>query len=244
MIRYLSIVLVLLTINLLAQENCEGSKFSVSANADLVSRYIWRGMEFGENTPHFQPYLGIGYNLSNSVNFTLGAWGSYGFTGNYNESDLSATVTFATDKSGTFTFGLSDYYYPYLGLDYSNYKKEGDGAHTVELAFNYYGNASFPIHILLSNNILNTPKDEKSFYAELGYSFVINDVSLNIFAGGANGISSWHLIPETGFKVINVGINAAKSLKLNESLSIPVSVSWIMNPYLKTTYVVAKVTLF
>ncbi len=242
--RLLQILFVLLAINLAAQENCEESKFSVSANADLVSRYIWRGMEFGENTPHFQPYLSLGYNFTEAINFSIGAWGSYGFTGIYNESDLSATLSFSTEKSGLFTLGLSDYFYPYLGMEYSNYKKEGEGAHTMEVAFNYYGSECMPIHILVSNNILNTPKEEKSFYVELGYTFNMKDISLAVFAGGATGVSSWHLIPESGFKVINTGITASKSLILSENLSIPVSVSWIMNPYLKTTYMVAKVTVF
>lgn len=244
MTRLLIILIVLVSINITAQDNCEESKLNVSANADLVSRYIWRGMEFGENTPHFQPYLSLGYNLSEAVSFSLGAWGSYGFTGIYNESDLSATILYSTEKSGSFSIGLSDYFYPYLGMEYSNYKKEGEGAHTMEIAFNYYGTECMPIHILVSNNILNTPKDEKSFYAELGYTFNVKDATLSLFAGGATGISSWHLIPDTGFKIINAGITASKSLTINDNLSIPVSVSWIMNPYLKTTYLVGKVTIF
>jgi len=234
----------LFSITMLAQENTCESKFNVNVNADLVSRYIWRGMEYGENTPHFQPSLSFGYNFNDNVNLLLGAWGSYGFTGAYNESDLSATLSINTEKSGLFSIGLSDYFYPYLGVDYSNYKKEGEGAHTIEIAFNYYGPESLPIHILVSNNILNTPKDEKSFYAELGYTFTINDVSVSVFGGGASGISSWHMISDTGFKVINTGISASKTLAINDNLSIPVGISWIMNPYLKTTYMVAKVTIF
>jgi hypothetical protein len=243
MMRVLQVILILLAFDVFAQGNCEHNKFNASANVDLVSRYIWRGMEFGENTPHFQPYINLNYNFTSTVNFTLGAWGSYGFTGDYSESDLSATLNIATESAGAFSLGLSDYFYPFVGLDFSNYKKEGEGAHTIELAFNYYGTEHFPIHLLFSNNILNTPKDEKSFYAELGYSFRVQDVSLSIFAGGASGVSSWHLINETGFKIINTGVTASKEVKINESISIPVGISWIMNPYLKTTYIVAKITL-
>ncbi len=42
-----------LSVGIQAQEKTSG----FSLGADLVSRYIWRGVDFGGPSPHIQPYL-------------------------------------------------------------------------------------------------------------------------------------------------------------------------------------------
>ncbi|MFH0736683.1 MAG: hypothetical protein V1773_19125 [bacterium] len=83
-------VLLILSINtiLSAQEECKSTSLDkcfidVSVGADVVSRYLWRGMEFGGNpaTPQFQPWISFNFQLNDENSITVGGWGSYGFTG-------------------------------------------------------------------------------------------------------------------------------------------------------------------
>ena len=55
----------------------------VDLGADLVSRYVWRGTDFG-NSASVQPYLSVGF-----AGVEAGAWASYPITAaGANENDL------------------------------------------------------------------------------------------------------------------------------------------------------------
>src|SRR3989338_6056217 len=81
------------------------SSAQVTVGADVVSRYVWRGVDFG-NSPGFQP--AIGYTTGS---LSIGTWGSYSFAGTgtaFSEHDLWASYSFATPP-GTFTVLFTDY---------------------------------------------------------------------------------------------------------------------------------------
>ena len=68
------------------QADTTKSNWDNSVYADLVSRYVWRGSDFG-NSPAIQPGLDISYK-----NFTVGAWGSASLASlNLQEADLFAS---------------------------------------------------------------------------------------------------------------------------------------------------------
>ena len=81
------VILLILTINtiMLAQEEfkntCSDKCFvDVNFGADIVSRYLWRGMEFGGTsttaaTPQFQPWISFNFQLNDENSITVGAWG-------------------------------------------------------------------------------------------------------------------------------------------------------------------------
>src|SRR6056297_2632945 len=77
----------------------ETSKPSFYMNADVVSRYLWRGLLYSPNV-NIQPTAGLSVG-----NFFVGAWGSYGISDKYAEVDFFAGVT-----AGNFMFMVSDYY--------------------------------------------------------------------------------------------------------------------------------------
>jgi len=68
-------------------------------SADIVSRYVWRGMLFG-GTPHVQ--LTASYSKGG---FSAGVWGSYGVAMPFYEIDL-----FASYSLSAFTFTIFDYF--------------------------------------------------------------------------------------------------------------------------------------
>jgi len=62
---------------------------SVTGNIDLMSRYIWRGQEYGQS-PSIQPSLSATWK-----NITLGSWGAYKLTGaGDQETDFSLSADF------------------------------------------------------------------------------------------------------------------------------------------------------
>ncbi|MBL7987021.1 MAG: hypothetical protein JNJ94_03045, partial [Chlorobi bacterium] len=127
-------------------------------SADIVSRYIWRGSEYGKfnnnhNSPHIQPTAAFSIILNNSTTLSLGFWGSYGFNGDYSENDLYLNAFIPTEIIDL-SITLNDYYYPMYGINITNFDGEGKGAHTLE------GNIvltlkNIPLKFMISNNIHN-----------------------------------------------------------------------------------------
>jgi hypothetical protein len=231
-----------------SQDSTKSKCLEFDFGADVVSRYVWRGQELGQTqadpaAPQFQPYASFNININENNQIQIGAWGSYGFTGRYNENDLSLKYSMTEKSAGTFSLSTNDYYYPYLEIPFSNFKKEGQGAHTIELAFGYNGPEKFPVNFLISNNILNDSIGNKSLYVEVGYGANIADVAVNFFVGAAKGKSSWHGINTDKFELCNVGFSATKNLKITNDYSLPLGISWIMNPHLKKTYLVFKASI-
>ena len=228
------------------EKTCTGKSFvDVSFGADVVSRYLWRGMEFGGTStaaasPQFQPYINFDFKLNDENIITLGGWGSYSFSNEYEECDLTLKYAYSPKNVGTFSLKLSDFYFPHMGFSYFNFDKKGLGGHTVELDFAYDGTEKFPVHFLVANNVLNDADASSSFYAEVGYTVKIKDVSVFLFTGGATGISPWNQIYEDGFKVSFTGLTASKTVKITDDFSVPVGVTYMVNPHLKKSYIAVK----
>ncbi|MBK7979033.1 MAG: hypothetical protein IPK06_03285 [Ignavibacteriae bacterium] len=223
------------------------SPFSINFGADLVSRYIWRGIEFGtdakgNSSPHFQPTGTLTYSFSKSGSMSLGFWGSYGFNGNFSESDMYFNLFFATDLLD-YSVTFSDYYYPFLNIPFTNLDSDGFGAHTIDAQVTLSLKSYLPIYVLFSNNIYNDVPDNKSLYLETGFSFNINNINTGIFVGAAQGKSIWHAVNSDKFEFINVGFKVNKEISITNEYSLPIGLQWIYNHHLKKTYLVFKVTL-
>lgn len=223
------------------------SPFAFSVSMDIVNRYIWRGVEFGvdqdgNSTPHLQPTAGLSYSFTNGSSLSFGIWGSYGFDGSYSESDFYLNVFYPTeviDFSATF----NDYYYPYLQIPFTNFKSEGNGAHTIDAQLLLSLKSYLPVSFLISSNIYNEVPDNNSIYVECGYSFEISNTNIGLFAGAAKGHSIWHTVNTDKFEFVNVGFKLGKSIKISDEYSIPVGIQWIYNHHLKNNYIVFKVTI-
>lgn len=225
-----------------AQENTEcDSPVTFNLGADLVSRYVWRGVEFGVNTPHFQPWASLDLDLKKSGTLSLGCWASYGFNTGFAENDIY--LTYAVDtKAGSFGLSLTGYHYPNAGIKFTELDDEGNGAHTIEFAFSY-ALPMVPLSILISNNIYNDIPDDNSLYAELGYSFSVKDVDASIFIGGASGRSAWHGVATEKFELVNTGFTLSKSIGITDQFELPLSVSWVFNTHTKKTFLIMGVSL-
>ena len=229
---YLPVLLV--TISLLfaavkinAQEDDRSSP--VSVGADLVSRFVWRGTDFG-GSPSIQPYI-----EADICGITLGAWGAYTVNApGAQEADLYISYTIADLVS----VGFTDYFYPDDVAGMVNYFS--DSTHVIELNTGLAaGDFSFSANI----NLLND--DDHSLYFEAGYSFGFIDV----FVGAGNGVYTVETSvpgfdpvadpePDDDFMVVNCGASASKDVRISDDYSISLSGTFIINPYTKTPFLV------
>lgn len=244
---YLPFVLtVSLALFLSAQSLMGQNKLTLNPGADLVSRYIWRGADFG-NSPAIQPALELSYG-----GFAFGAWGSYATNdANFQEADLYASYTF----KDVFTIMVTDYFFPdgtASSNNYFHYNYDNTG-HVFEGAISFNGTESIPISLMVATNFAGADARtadnalQYSSYFELGYSTSIHETALDIFIGGTptkpdseKGESGYYG-PHEG--IINVGVKAEKEVQISEKFALPVNVSVITNPQQQNIFFVLGISL-
>jgi hypothetical protein len=211
------------TVQVKAQDEESGSPISISA--DIMSRYVWRGTDYG-GSPSIQPSIEFV-----TGGFTLGFWGAY--TTNLpgvQELDLYASYTF----SDMVTIGFTDYFFPdeIFGYDYFETRRDSSG-HVLEGFASFNGLENLPLTFLVGYNFYNDSFN--SIYFEVGYGFSIFDV----FLGMGNGIYT----TDINFNVVNIGVTASKTIQLTEKFGLPISTSFILNPEAKAVHLVFGITL-
>ena len=178
----------------------------VTIGADVVSRYVWRGTDFG-NAAAVQP------SIETTIGpVALGAWGSWSISpgpadASGNECDLYASTTV-----GPVGLTLTDYFFPaYAGTD----SLLNVDIHVFELSA---GTDVGPVSVLAAANV--SGDDDNSTYLELTYgAFSLGlgngaystdgefaPVSLGISASRDNFSASYIINPdqETSFLVFGV----------------------------------------
>lgn len=206
------------------------SNFHLSLSGQ--SKYMWRGIEYGTS-----PVLFPTISFANNGLF-LYAMGGYATNGSHQEVDLGISYTLSE-----FTVAVNDYYYPTaVGEDdqYFNLKGKETG-HWVEGTVQY-APSQLPISLLLSTYFAGAdkkPDSDKqawSSYAEIGghYDFLDNNV-LSLAVGAALNKSFYNDYAH-GFSVCNIELKYSHGFSFNK-ISVPVSVSYIVNPYREKSYV-------
>lgn len=200
----------------LAQE-AEKTTATITLNSDLVSRYVWRGTDFG-SAPAIQPALVFNYG-----NFQLGAWGSFSLSGNTGgtETDLFAGYTLPFGLGVTVT----DYYFPLENkrIDWESgtvfNERSGNyfniNNHIIELA----AKQEIGSFYLMGAYYANLNDD---LYLEAGYSH--NNIS--VFAGAGNESYT----DNAKWNVCQVGLRYQKQVDLTEKLSITPFSTLVVNP--------------
>lgn len=192
---------------------------SASIGADVVSRYVWRGTDFGESMS-VQPALTLGFG-----GLEVGAWGSYSISASgagANENDIWATYTVAASNGSTFSFGFTDYYFPGPGAD-GFFVTD---AHILELSASFTGPESFPISLFAGRMSRNDPDNSLYLEASIPVS-AFEEVDMSLTAGMVAGESAFYGTEGTAF--VNLGISASKDLVITDDFAVPVTVSYILN---------------
>jgi len=243
---YQAIFMVSLGLLISAQSLMGQSKLTLTPGADLVSRYIWRGTDYG-NSPAIQPALELG-----SGGFAIGAWGSYTTNdGNFQEADLYVSYTF----NEILTLMVTDYFLPDGSISnnkYFDYDYNSTG-HVFEGAVSFNGTDDIPLSLMVGMNFAGADartadnKLQYSTYAEVGYSTSVKETSLDFFIGGTpNNPDSdkgevGYYGPSAG--IINIGVTAEKEIQITDKFALPVNVSVITNPQQQNIFFVLGISL-
>lgn len=234
------IFLVGITLNSFAQAE-KSSDFNLSVGTDLASTYLWRGSQLSSG-PAIQPWAEWSYK-----GLTLGAWGSYEFSGVSKEVDLYAKYTIKD-----FSLMYIDLFFPdntALNQDFFNFNNKTTG-HTAELGLSYNGSESIPFSFYGGIILYGTPCDPKvndstalnhSSYFEISYLGKFKDFSYTVFAGCTPTESV--LYGTKRFSVFNAGLTAKKTVKVTSDFSIPIKLTLATNPVSKKIFMAAIICL-
>jgi hypothetical protein len=246
----LSLIFITLFTNALKSQNnvdTTNSKVKLNVNADIVSRYYWRGSDYG-NSPAIQPTLSLTAN-----NFEVGCWGSVSTISFYKEIDLYAKYTYKK-----FTLILTDYYVPSVNGTSSSPDtrfftyKDKTTAHSLEASLLFKGGEKLPLWLLGGVYFYGNDKrwgynasmdaDEKTYYSsyfEAGYTFAVQDNSIDVILGitpsaGAYGNKAG---------VVNIGFSGMRKIKITENFELPLKASLFFNPQASTAFFILGITL-
>lgn len=195
----------------------------------LQSRHIWRGEKLG-TAPALEPSLTV-----SAGRFSLNCWASLTPNNSYSEIDLTPSF-----QTGSFQLSLLDYYNPVPGEDnqFLNFS-EGMNRHSVELTIDNYAVDKRRLKWLIGTFFLGDRNEETgnpyfSTYAEISYPFTVLGIEIEPFTG---------LTPFRGYyagklAVVNSGLTFSKELELKLPFSIPLSLSFVTNPYAKQSFVI------
>lgn len=204
--------------------------------ADMVSRYIWRGLDAGCTA--IQPTLGVGYK-----GLSLTAWGSYSVTDPDDTKEFDLTLGYSV---GGFNIGITDYWFSVGGDPEGRYFKYDAHAtnHIFEATVGYdFGLASLQWYTnFAGNDGLN--KDGKraySSYVEANVPFKLATVDWTATVGAVPFATDFY--GTTGFAVTNLALKATKDIKVTDSFSIPIFGQVVANPCSQKAYLVFGFTL-
>jgi hypothetical protein len=214
------------------------------AKADLVSRYVWRGQQFGGTC--FQPVLEF-----DKSNFFVGSFGSASITGTQEmqEADLYAGYVL----KNMISFSVSDYFFPldYKKNKYFDYRKDST-KHIFEGAVSFLGTEKIPISLKVATFFYGNDFKNKdgsiaySTYAELQYSKKIHDADLMFFTGAALNKpddKDGYYGNEKSFAVVNAGVKIQHKIQISKKFTLPIYSILTVNPSAQNIWLVFGITL-
>ena len=210
-------------------ETATAQQFTIGA--DVVSRYVWRGTDFGESAS-IQPALAL-----NMGGLEIGTWASYAM--NPESADANEHDLWISYSSGPVAVGIPDYYFPNSGAGFFNFDGNGDGAHYIEPFVQFSGSAPLPVTLFAGYFAHNDP--DHSIFLAASYPVTIYDVDLT-FGVGASAVES-AMYGTSGFGIVEMSLAATREVPLTDQFALPISVAYILNPYAERSFLVVGLSL-
>ncbi len=221
--RLLAMASLILAVPAMAQDKVE-----VNVGADVVSSYIWRGQDLGNVS--IQPTLSIGYK-----GFTLTGWGSTGFS-KEDTKEFDLTLGYAVKG---FSVSVTDYWFN-NGPGYFHYSA-GNTAHVFEAQVGYdFGFLSANWYTNFAGNDGVNKDGDRAYasYFNLTAPFSLGGLEWSASIGATPWANTFYNGGASGFEVTDIGIGAAKELRVTDSYSIPIFAKAIWNPATEGAYFV------
>lgn len=206
-----------------------------SLSLELSTKYMWRAIEYGDAPTSFAI---INYEHRG---FSAYAEGVYAINGSHSEVDLGVSYNYKW-----LTFGINDYYYPSsIGKKDKYFKLSSyETSHYLEGTITIQP-TKVPVWLTLSNYFWGADKNLNgrqafSSYAEIGYNHKFNENNNICLAIGTSINKGFYTDYESGFNVVNITAKYATNFKFGKFF-LPVSASYILNPYRNKSYVTLSV---
>lgn len=213
------------------------SAVSLDFGAEVVSRYVIRGLDFG-SSPSVQPVV-----VASAYGVDAGTWGNYGLTGaddgNGNEQDFWVGYTQDLGAAGSLRVALFDFFFG--GSRVFAFDGDGAGAHYLEAQLRYERPAGVPVYLFAGRHVHN--EVDGSWYVEAGYTGSVGEVGLETSAGVAGGESAWYRVVGTAPALINLRAKLSKEIPVTEAFALPVSAAFTVNPHAERAFLVVGVRL-
>lgn len=219
-------------------------KVTVHGNIDLVSNYVWRGMDQHSGFS-VQPTLGLSYK-----GFSLSAWGSQSIT-NSTKRDVQELDINLSYTIGGFSATLTDYWWGGLHNPYGYYK-EGpadnpiDGGHHFEATLTYNFGNKVPLTLAWSTWFagadLRTDNNKRSYSTYINASYDIA-CPAEITLTPSIGFTPWKGYYNDKAAIADIMLKASKDVVLSDRITLPVFVQAIASPINDHVYLVAGVGL-
>ncbi len=251
----------LVAVMIIAGHKGADAQVSLGLGSDLMSRYIWRGMNLGDYSPCIQPSLWVSH-ISKNRKHQLSAevWGSYPLSGNSgDEIDLTIGYTFREMLS----LKINDYYI--TGADpaeeYAYFVYHPDKTlHVFETVIGFDGTEKIPFTCLFGMNfygddarkMLNDSTEGSilmSKYLEVGFNFSLHEMEGHLFVGAALDKPDKRY-NQVGYYenerpgIISLGFSLEREITLSEHLTLPLQVSFITNPMHRKAWLVLGIGFF
>lgn len=200
-------------------------KVKVTAGADLVSSYIWRGIDLGGVS--IQPALELSYK-----GFSIGAWGAVGLDKEDNK-ELDFTIGYSVEG---FSVAITDYWFAFYGETNKYFKYDSHAtAHIYEGTLGYDFGAlavSWNTNFAGADYAKANGKRAYSTYVELNAPFTLGGIDFTAEVG----FTPWEGAYSDKFNVTNIGLGAAKEIKITDSFALPTFAKLTFNPYTQGAY--------
>jgi len=248
--------------NTIIEVESEESDSSIYLGLDITSRYIWRGQASGGKYIAVQPT----FEWYASDNLTIGIWGTTNLQNrNYNSDGFTPKGYVEFDFYVSYILNdflsieLYDYYWPSLDKDeeidndYFNYGEDGVKTLDLNLVFDF-SEIWLPLNATVSTFLAgndfrydendSNPKQNFTTYVELGYTiesvFKVFDLIPTIGAVLNNKAEYYYYADYDKPSFVNLNLELSKTFQLNNSLSLPISLSYIHNAATKNTEPVGR----
>lgn len=192
----------------------------IGIGADVASRYVWRGSDFGDGVS-VQPY--VSYSTGP---IEIGSWASYPISAAAGANEINLYLTYSGLIEGL-SVTVTDYYFPQSHPDGGFLEfSDGGGAHSVEISASF---ATGSISLMAGFFFLNDAVEEDALYVEVGYDLgeVGDGVTAGLFVGAGNG--QYTADGSSTIAPVNAGITLSND---------EYSASYIINPDAETTFLV------
>lgn len=203
----------------------ESGDWSMTVGADVVSHYLWRGMNLAG--PSIQPSAYFDYEKGDWA-VSLGLWGTKSFLKNdYNELDLSVEATWRNLTLSLTDYGEGEYFGPWQDGHFLDFGLSCTLSENIPVTFSWYS---------IVNQTFEGSMDGGGFdwadafpsYFEVSYEFPVSVVDCSVAAGLWPYASGYY--ENDAFGICNLQFSAGHEFEFNHGGTLPVAAQIMYNP--------------